>query len=58
MFAGQLRFKVLQYEEQQNGSRIYYGSRSFEGKDGAEKYKRELEERYQKERGADSIVDR
>ncbi len=44
-----LRFKVVQYEQLQDGSRIYYGSRSFEGIDAAQRYKAELEDRYRKE---------
>lgn len=43
MFYCPLRFKVVQYEELKNGDRIYYGSRSFEGRNAAEQYKRELE---------------
>ncbi len=38
-----LRFKVLQYELTEYGRCRYYQSRSFEGRDEAERYKRELE---------------
>ena len=37
------RFKVLQYELTEFGTCRYYQSRSFEGRDEAERYKRELE---------------
>ena len=47
IFNGRERgFKVLQYETI-NGERWLVGSRLFEGKDGAEQYKRELERRYE-----------
>ena len=43
---GQRGWKVLQYETI-NGDRWLVGSRLFEGKDGAEQYKRELERKYE-----------
>ena len=47
IFNGRERgFKVLQYETI-NGERWLVGSRLFEGKDGAEQYKRELERKYE-----------
>lgn len=41
-----LKYKVLAYEEAEDGHRIYYQSRSFEGRDAAEAYKKELEKQY------------
>ncbi len=43
---GERGFKVLQYETI-NGERWLVGSRLFEGRDGAERYKREMEKRYE-----------
>ena len=44
-----LRFKVVQFETKEDGSRVYYGSRSFEGREAAEQYKRQVEEKLRKE---------
>lgn len=39
----ELPFKVVMYDTAADGHRIYYQSRSFEGKDAAEAYKKQLE---------------